>query len=119
MSSRPIEALGLNLEDSYLLGFRVSEANLRLRVLFALMSHHGRYSPPKPGEQHAYLEGDIVLEGVAILDWRAGKPNLLRDPDGSLDLGSIDLVEGHGRYRIATEWFELTCTANALTVIFE
>jgi hypothetical protein len=36
--------------------------NLRLKFVFALTVDHADYAPPKPGEQHCYREGCIVLE---------------------------------------------------------
>jgi hypothetical protein len=98
---------GTYLEDSYFLGAVVEGGNLRLKLLFALTSDHANYAPPKPGEQHCYREGNIVLEQPSIVEWRAGKPTITQDLDGTLDFGSIQLYRsGPRHFRVITEWFD-------------
>jgi len=46
------------------------------------------------------------------------KPTVLRDPDGTLDLGSIELYrQGPDAIRVVTDWFELTAEVKQLLVI--
>jgi hypothetical protein len=41
----------------------------------------------------------------------------MRDPDGKIDFGSIELYRrGPAAFRIVTEWFELTAEVKSLVV---
>ena len=103
------EFAGTYLEDSYFLGAVAESGNLRLFCLFALTTDHADYAQPRPGEQHCYREGSIVIERPSIINWRPGKPSMTRDLDGSLDFGSIELYRyGPSGFRVVTEWFDAT-----------
>ncbi|MDP3633568.1 hypothetical protein [Phenylobacterium sp.] len=119
MRKEPPALSGLYLEDSYFLGLLVSGATLRIRGLFALTRDHEAYAAPASGEQHCYREGEIALTGVQVTEWVAGKPTLLRDPDGSMDLGSLSIGDRNGGYQISTEWFDMICRADALSVTLD
>lgn len=109
------EFAGTYLEDSYFLGAVAEGGNLRLKLLFALGTDHAEYAPPKPGEQHCYREGSIVIEQPSIVDWRPGKPAVAKDPDGTFDFGSIELYRrGPGRFRFVTQWFDATLETEQL-----
>jgi hypothetical protein len=111
------EFAGTYLEDSYFLGLIAEGGNLRLKLLFALTTDHADYAPPKPGEQHCYREGSIVLEQPSIVDWRPGKPVVTRDPDGTFDFGSIELYRrGPSRFRFVTEWFDATMETDDMSL---
>jgi hypothetical protein len=43
-------------------------------------------------------------------------PVLIKDPDGTFDLGSIEFSQQGDVYLVATEWFELQFRAEAVTV---
>lgn len=97
------------MEDSYFLGAVVEGGDLRLKLLLALTTDHPEYAPPSPGEAHCYRQGSIVLEQPSIVDWVPGKPNVTRNPDGTLDFGSIELHRlAPRRFRVITEWFDAT-----------
>ena len=115
------EFSGAYLEDSYFLGVVAEGSNLRLKFLFALTADHAAYAPPKPDEQHCYREGSFLIERPSILDWQAGKPAALRDPDGTFDFGDIQLYQrGPCQFRFVTEWFETTVeTAHLQLEIFK
>jgi hypothetical protein len=119
MRKEPTALSGLYLEDSYFLGLLVSGTTFRVRGLFALTQDHEAYSPPTSGEQHCYREGEIALAGVQVTEWAAGKPALLSDPDGSMDLGSLGIGEREGHYQISTEWFDMICRADSLRVTLD
>ncbi len=111
------EFAGTYLEDSSFLGAVAAGGNLRLKCLFALTTDHADYASPKPGQQHCYREGSILLERPAIVDWRPGKPTITRDPDGTFDFGSIDLYRcGPSHFRFVTQWFEATIEAEHLSL---
>ncbi len=119
MANEPAALNGLYLEDSYFLGIFVSGATVSIRVLFALTMDHEAYARPAPGEHHCYREGEIALTGVRVTEWSTGKPMLLRDPDGSFDLGSIEISHREGQYRITTEWFDLFCGSDSFVVTLD
>ena len=109
------EFAGTYLEDSYFLGAVAEGGNLRLQFLFALTTDHADYAPPKPGEQHCFRGGSIVVELPSIVDWQPGKPTITRDLDGTFDFGSIELYRsGPSRFRFTTEWFDATVDAERL-----
>jgi hypothetical protein len=108
---------GAYLEDSYFLGLVAEGKNLRLNCLLALTAQHSGYAPPRPGEQHCYREGSIVLEDPLIVEWRSGKPTITRDSDGTFDFGSIELYRrGPGHFRFVTQWFDATVEAKQLSL---
>jgi hypothetical protein len=105
------------LEDSYLLGIAVSGSGLRLRVLFAMTRDFPGYETPLPGEQHCYREGEIVVDGLKISEWQAGRPSISTDPDGSQDLGDIAVSVEAGGYRIGTDWFDMRFDAERVAAV--
>ena len=111
------EIAGVYLEDSYFLGVVSEGADLRFKFLFALTCDHEEYIVPKPGEQHCYREGSIMFEHPMIIEWRAGKPKILRDPDGTFDFGSVEIYcRRPDRLRVVTEWFETIFDTKRVTV---
>lgn len=109
MIEEPAAQAGLYLEDSYLLGFAVNGRRFQVRCLFALTRDHEKYAPPLAGEQHCYREGRMVLADVQDVKCAAGNPFVSRDPEGSMDLGSIAVRQDCGVYHISTDWFDMTC----------
>ena len=108
------------LEDSYLLGMLAVGSELRLRGLFALTGDHPSYIPPKPGEQHCYREGDIVISGLKITKWQAGvQPTILIGPDTKLDFGSIAIGSNDNGYWVETEWFEMSFQADSVKAVLD
>lgn len=108
----------LYLEDSYFLSFGVADCSIELRALFALTHDHPEYEPPLAGEQHCYREGSIRVAGFKMLKVRgAAQPSVSHDPDGSLDLGSIEVSAEADSYRITTEWFDMRFKAASVTAI--
>lgn len=80
-----------------------------LKIEFALTTDHPNYAPPLPGEAHCYREGRVVLEQPSIVKWLPGKPSVTRDPDGTLDFGSVELYRlAPDRFQIITDWFDAT-----------
>lgn len=109
---------GAYLEDSYFLGMVCEGVDLHLDVLFALTTDHPDYLPPAAGEQQCYRRGRLVLSNPSVLELKPGpKPTVLNDPDGTLDLGSIELRRcKSGAIWIITEWFELTARVTNVSV---
>lgn len=108
---------GVYLEDSYLIGVAAEGCDIRLKLLFALMVDHPAYVQPEPGEQHCYREGSILIQRPTDIKMLPGSPTVLKDPDGSLDFGNIELYrKGPGRFHVVTEWFETTLATEQVTV---
>jgi hypothetical protein len=106
----------LYLDDSYFLGFGVNDGAIELRALFAVTRDHPLYEPPLAEEQHCYREGLIRVAAFKPLDMRgSARPPILHDPDGSLDLGSIEVSADANSYRITTEWFDMRFEAASVT----
>jgi len=112
------EFRGTYLEDSYFMGIVCEGGDLHIEVLFALTTDHPEYAPPPPGVQHCYRRGRLVLASPSATEIKPVRgATVLRDPDGTLDLGSIELHRtSAGAILIVTEWFELTATVSSLDV---
>ena len=111
------EFQGANLEDSYFLGMVVEGCDLRLKMLFALTVDHPAYVRPEVSEQHCYREGSILIERPTVIEMQPGTPTILTDPDGSLDFGNVELHrQGSRRFRVVTEWFEVTLATKRMTI---
>jgi hypothetical protein len=111
------EFQGAYLEDSYFLGMVADGCDLRLKLLFALTVDHPAYAHPDAGEQHCYREGSITIRRPCEIEIRPKTPLVLKDPDGSLDFGSIELYcQGPNKYRVVTEWFETTFSTEQIVV---
>lgn len=112
------EFLGTYLEDSSFMGMVCEGTDLHIQVLFALTTDHPEYAPSISGEQHCYRSGKLVLanpSAIAIKPVRGAR--VLRDRDGALDLGSIELHRiSTGAILLVTEWFELTATVTSIDV---
>lgn len=119
MQREPSALNGLYLDDSYFLGLLVIGTTIRVRALFALTQDHEAYAPPRAGEQHCYREGEISFLEVEVTDWKAGRPSISIDPDGSLDLGGIRIDQRADSYRVSTDWFDMTCRSNGLSVALD
>lgn len=111
------EFQGTYLEDSYFLGLVAEGRDLRLKMLFALTVDHPAYAPPKPGEQHCYREGSILISRPKIVEWQAGRPAVHSDPDGTFDLGFFELhLHAPSRFRFVTQWFDATVETPQVSV---
>ena len=109
---------GAYLEDSYFMGVVCEGSDLHLEALFALTTDHPEYAPPQPGEQHCYRRGRLVLSSPSVLKVTPARSSrIMSDPDGSLDLGGIELHRTRsGAIMIVTEWFVLTAEVTSLTI---
>lgn len=112
------EFAGAYLEDSYFMGMVCEGADLHFEMLFALTTDHPEYALPLPGEQHCYRRGKLVFANPSASEIKPKRgASILRDPDGTLDLGSIELHRTKtGAILVVTEWFEPTMTVSSLDV---
>jgi hypothetical protein len=114
----------LYLEDSYFLGMLVQGPRLCFRVLFAVMPGHPAYTPPLPGEQHCYREGEIRFDSIEAVDLpnkmvQLSPHAVTIDLDRTLDLGSIGVFREGAYYRVVTDWFDLRVKAAAPEIVLE
>jgi hypothetical protein len=85
---------GVDLEDSWVLGWYVDVGHNRLvfGLEASLWPGHEYYVPPSPAEHTCYKRARLCFERVASIDglspMDAVKPNV--DPDGSIDYGNIE-----------------------------
>ena len=107
----------LYLEDSWVLGIALSADTLTFTMQFVLTVEHPSYRGPKPGEQYHYASGVLEFSGVKRILWpEAGQINVVRDLDGTFDVGNIDsLTVTHDGYVIGGDWGLLTVTASAVS----
>lgn len=82
----------INLVDSYVTKIIQMPTFLDFYVDFALRKSHRAYTTPKPDEAHCYREGKIRFANPADLVWKRVNVQPMSDPDGSVDLGSMDYV---------------------------
>jgi len=95
----------LFLEDSYVLGVREDTSDLCFELEAVLTEDHPRWSPPKPGEQYAYLRVDLVFPNPRRVEWLERTMRPIPDPSGIVDYGNIDSFEWETRhYELSGEW---------------
>jgi hypothetical protein len=98
----------LYLEDSYVLGIRESGSEVRFELEAVLTEDHPRWSPPKAGEQYAYLRMDLVFPNTRRIEWVEQAMTPLRDASGEVDYGNIDSFEWRpGFYDLLGDWGHL------------
>ncbi|HEV2735587.1 MAG TPA: hypothetical protein VGV85_12155 [Longimicrobiaceae bacterium] len=113
------ELAGVDLEDSWVLGWRYDAPARRLtiEVEASLWPGHPAYEPPAAGEHTCYRRATLAFEGVTSvsgLRTQSEVPGHL-DPDGTRDYGSVDVLEGaDGVFRLAGEMGEVTVRAAVL-----
>ena len=103
----------VDLEDSWVLGWRVDVGRHRLvfELEASLWPGHEAYTRPLPGEHTCYKRAHLIFEGVDSLDglppMDGVKPNV--DPDGSADFGNIEGLHhaGPGIYKFAGDFGEV------------
>ncbi len=113
------ELAGVDLEDSWVLGWRYDApaGRLTIEVEASLWPGHPAYGPPVAGEHTCYRRATLTFEGVASvagLRTQVEVPGHL-DPDGTRDYGSLDALEGaDGVFRLAGEMGDVTVEAAVL-----
>lgn len=105
---------GVDLEDSWVLGWRVDAVHHRLvfELEASLWPGHEYYVPPSPAEHTCYKRAHLIFEHVASIvglsPMDAVKPNV--DPDGSIDYGNIEGLHraGEGIYKFGGDFGEVS-----------
>lgn len=104
----------LYLEDSYVLGINAGPSNVRFELEAVVTENHPEWSPPKSGEQYAYLRADLVFPNPRRIDWveRSMKP--VADANGEIDYGNIDSFTWHADcFDLRGEWGHLRIESDA------
>jgi hypothetical protein len=113
------EFSAVDLEDSWLLGWRYEPAYSRLTVDIeaSLWPGHPAYAAPALGEYTCYRRGALTFDGVDAVSGLRDQATVQghRDPDGSVDYGSVDVLDGAGGvFRLVGKMGDVTVRAAAL-----
>jgi hypothetical protein len=115
---------GVDLEDSWVLGWHFEAA--RNRLVFdleaSLWPGHASYVSPAPDEHTCYKRALLIFESVANID---GLPTVdtvkpYIDPDGSIDYGNIEGLHhaGGGVYELGGDFGEVSINTQLIWVHF-
>lgn len=108
----------LYLEDSHVLGVREAPCEVRFELEAVLTEHHLKWSPPKPGEQYAYLRVDLVFPNPRRIEWLEKAMRPITGPSGEVDYGNIDTFEWQTRfYDLQGEWGHVRIESDAPVVV--
>ncbi len=113
------EFAGVDLEDSWVLGWRFDApaGRLTIEVEASLWPGHPAYVPPPAGEHTCYRRATLTFEGVTSVSGLRTQSEVPghRNPDGTRDYGSFDALEGaDGVFRLAGEMGDVTVRAAVL-----
>ena len=108
---------GVDLEDSFILGWRYSPSvgGLLFDVEAHLGPDHPAYERPTPDEFGCYKRATLLFAAASVLGDlpEPSSVRAIRDPDGSEDYGSFDTITMEdGAYRIATDFADVVLTCN-------
>ena len=82
------------LEDSWILDVTPTEYALRFVIEAVLTPEHAEYHPAKPGEQHCYRAGILMISSAQPISFEgSGAPPAI-DASGEVDYGNIDTFTG-------------------------
>jgi hypothetical protein len=94
----------VNLEDTWVLGWRHGDDRFVIEVQASLLPEHPCWGSPKPGEWACYRRGRLVFEGVRAVAGLLDQENPIppySDATGERDFGSIDALQSvDGGYRV-------------------
>jgi hypothetical protein len=85
---------GIDLNDSFILSWKVSSNNLAFEVEASIWPESIYYQEPVADEYTCYKQASLVFENTekitGLLNQESVKPT--EDPDGSLDYGNIETL---------------------------
>jgi hypothetical protein len=109
---------GYYLEDSFVLGLKVTPEALEFDLLAVVTPVHPEHTTPQPGEQHPYRPARIRFDGLRRLTF-LGERTIVPavDAAGDRDLGNIDaLVAAGDSYRISGDWGVIEIESSTPTI---
>jgi hypothetical protein len=97
------------LEDSWILDVTPTEYALQFVIEAVLTPVHAEYQPAKPGEQHCYREGILVVSSTRPISFEGSGAPPARDASGQFDYGNIDTftgvdLDGTAAWELTGDW---------------
>jgi hypothetical protein len=107
---------GIDLSESYVLGWSTGGGELRFELDAVLTPAHPKYSIPPPHEWACYRRATLVFPEVTLIRGLASLDDVRASVDaaGELDYGNIDTLEAleHG-YRIVGDFGDVLVESSA------
>ena len=112
----------VDLKDSFVLSWTQSPDGLVFELDASIWPGHQLYEPPKPGEHTCYKRGRLIFPHAhSIRGLRTmAEASYTRDPDGSIDYGTIEalLATGTGRYRLCGDFGDVYLESEEPKLVF-
>jgi len=108
------------VEDTFVLAWQRSANCLVFDVIVSLLPTHPNYESPKPGEWACYKKGNLRFSAVTNVNGLLSPEDTANttDPDGSVDYGTIDLLERQrdGRFRLVGDFGDVLVDADDVSL---
>jgi hypothetical protein len=96
------------LEGSFVLDIRETADRLAFTLDAVLLPAHPRFHEPRPGEQHCYLDAELVFDDARRIEWVSRTGVRYTDANDEVDLGNIDSLTHDGDvYEVTGDWGEV------------
>jgi hypothetical protein len=107
-------------EESYVLGFHVSDDEVALDLDVVLTDRHPRYEPPPPDEQFCYRRARLTFRHPSKVAFDPSGAPPARDATGEIDYDAIDTFTiDDDRYHLEGSWGTLDLTARGVDVVVQ
>jgi len=113
----------IDLEDSFILGWKYSQDTFTLSIEYSLRPGHKEYETPKENEYTCYKKGKMVFAKVTkltgLIPMQSAQTST--DLDGAVDYGNIEILMlgANGLIELFGEFGELTFYADFPVLVFE
>jgi hypothetical protein len=107
---------GVDLEDSFIKGWQLSADSFVIELEASLWPEHPSYESPIKGNYTCYKPARLVFPSARQVSGLRPMSDVraTRDPNGSIDYGTIDVLTGSGaRYRVVGEFGSVTLESDA------
>jgi len=111
---------GVDLNDSFVLGWDSSEGRLCFELEASLWPQSPHYSEPKSGEYTCYKRATLEFVGASDICGLAPLDSVrpIHDPAGPPDCGNIDsLAATEGTFHLSGSFGQVTVTGGALRFV--
>jgi hypothetical protein len=107
------------LEDSFVETIEFKRGTLAFRMDMVLCESHPSYIPPAADEQHCYNTCYIIFPNIINIEWKEMRIVPSRDPDGSIDFGSIDrlVAVADDQFEMEGDWGVITVNSDRPDII--